>query len=540
MKNHIRNRKYTTMKKLVLSFLVSFLVFFVVNSCNNLDLLPLDRVTAASFYTNTTDFDGAIFASYSSIQDLYGTSTEDLGERGEFWKISLTITDDLVADDDRGGADGPEVDADRLVVRSSDRPYAAAYVQMYEGIVRANIVLEQLEVAEHNLSTEEVARYNGEAKFLRAWFHFQLMKMYGTPPLALEVNGDISDQAKANSSQEDLYAAILSDFADAAATLPPSTADWGTANTGRATGNAAIAYMGKVKVYQKDYDGAIAEFEKVRAAYNLTSNYEDNFVYTTENNEESIFEIQYGSAGTDDNVWVFDDTHSENFKASQGTFRGGLYDAGGGAPGGQAGRAAPTQNLVDEYLQEAGDVRLGLNIYMTGDMYYHINQLTGGSPVPYVGLEGAPDNWSTTGYTIKKYRGERNITPGNHSNNRKADWNNERWYRAAEMKLLHAEALIESNTNLGDAVSLINEIRIRAEIGPYTGAQDQVSLRAEMRHQKRLEMPFEPHRWADIVRWGIGDQVVLQGPWDPKLMLFPFPQAEIDKSEGKLVQNTGY
>jgi len=53
-------------------------------------------------------------------------------------------------------------------------------------------------------------------------------------------------------------------------------------------------------------------------------------------------------------------------------------------------------------------------------------------------------------------------------------------------------------------------------------------------------MAFEPHRWFDIIRWGIGPDVVLQGTWDAKLTLFPFPQSEIDRSDGLLVQNPGY
>ena len=93
-------------------------------------------VTTDAFYKTRTDFDGAIFAAYSSIQDFWGTSTETLSESGEFWKLSLTITDDLVADDVT--ADGISRDIDRLQIRASDVPYAAIYTQIYEGIYRAN------------------------------------------------------------------------------------------------------------------------------------------------------------------------------------------------------------------------------------------------------------------------------------------------------------------------------------------------------------------------------------------------------------------
>lgn len=497
---------------------IVLVALFIANSCNDLDLLPLDRVTAASFYKTTVDFDGAIFASYSAMQDLYGTSTETLGEFGEFWKITLAITDDVAADINQ--ADGRSQDADNLFVRSTDVPYAAAYTQLYEGILRANIVLEQLE-NENELTAEEKTRFGAEAKFLRAWFHFQLLKMWGTPPLVTEVLTDINNLAQPNATQDALYTQILADFGDAAAGLPAS---WGGGDVGRATANAATAYIGKVKVWQQDWQGAITAFESVIGEYSLVPNYEDVFAFDNENNAESIFEIQYGGPFSDDNLWVFDDTHSENFKASQGTGRGWHYDASNGAPGGKLGQWVPTQDLVDAYMAEPNDLRITTNFYQDGDMYYTNNDVS----LPY------DPAWSSTGFTIKKYRGPRNTVAANHSNNAQSDFNNERWFRFAELKLLYAEALIEVGRDV-DAATQINDIRDRAGLGPFVG-----DITDALRREKRLEMAFEPHRWFDIVRWGIGPDVVLQGTWDPKLTLFPFPQSEIDRSDGVLIQNPGY
>src|SRR6476469_10947499 len=99
-------------------------VFLFNQSCNKLDLQPLDRVTTDTYYKTASDFDGAVFAAYSSIQDFWGTSTETIGELGEYWKISLAITDDVAADSIRAW-DGAALDADRLLIRASDRPYQA-------------------------------------------------------------------------------------------------------------------------------------------------------------------------------------------------------------------------------------------------------------------------------------------------------------------------------------------------------------------------------------------------------------------------------
>ncbi|MEP6738272.1 MAG: hypothetical protein ABJA70_22295, partial [Chryseolinea sp.] len=73
------------MKKIILAIAV----FIAFGSCNNLDLVPLDKLPVSSYYKTAAEFDGAVFAAYSSIQDFWGTSTETLGEAGEYWKITV-------------------------------------------------------------------------------------------------------------------------------------------------------------------------------------------------------------------------------------------------------------------------------------------------------------------------------------------------------------------------------------------------------------------------------------------------------------------
>jgi starch-binding outer membrane protein, SusD/RagB family len=503
-------------------------VFLINQSCNKLDLQPLDRVTTDTYYKTASDFDGAVFAAYSSIQDFWGTSTETMGEFGEFWKLTLAVTDDVEADPNR--ADGRALDLDRLLIRASDIPYAALYTQVYEGILRSNLVIENA-VKENELTEEQKTQFVAEAKFLRAFFHFLALQVWGTPPLVLEVKKDLNNLASPNATQDELYAAILSDFQAAYEGLPPA---WDDANLGRATKWAARAFEGKVDVWKEDWDAAITAFEDVKqnGPYQLMPNYEDAFDFQKENNAESIFEIQFGGPFSDDNIWVFDDTHSEAFKASQGISRVWFFDpAGAGilgedAPGGHMGYFVPTQELIDEF--ETGDPRLFTSVYQTGDTYYTID---GGkiTVLPY------DSSWSSTHYSIKKYGGERNAKTADYSPNDQAQFNNERWYRYAEMLLLYAEALIHKGRN-GEALDIINnQIRKRVNLGPTPIADPMQALM----HEKRVEMAFEPHRWFDVVRWGLGPQI-FGDKWNEKFKVFPFPQSEVDRSGGLLKQNTGY
>jgi starch-binding outer membrane protein, SusD/RagB family len=506
---------------------------FVINSCNNLDLVPLDKLPSNAYYKTAAEFDGAMFAAYSTIQDFWGTSTETLGEFGEYWKITVTITDDMKAEP---GSDNESKNADNLNINAGDKPFAAIYTQIYEGIYRCNTVLEQLAL-ENDLTPAEKARFEGEAKFLRAFFHFEAVKLFGTPPLVLVTPKSLAEMnAFTNATKDQLFTQILADFGTAFTNLPTA---WDSGNTGRATKWAARAFVGKVNVWKNDMPAAVTAFADVIAngPYSLidTNNpardLEDVFALDNENNSESIFEIQFGGPHSDDNIWVFDDTHSESFKASQGTGRSWFWDAGNfsaaeGAPGGKLGFWMPTADLVNAF--EANDERKNAFVYKPGDMYYVWNG----------GVVERPYNpaWSSTGFTVKKYGGRRNVVSGAFSGNGQGNFNNERIFRFAELKLLYAEALLATNPAL--ATTQVNDLRNRAGLPNLPGP----ATLADIQKEKRVELCFEPHRWFDIVRWDIG-ATVFGAAWNAKFRVFPFPQTEIDRTKGfavKITQNAGY
>jgi starch-binding outer membrane protein, SusD/RagB family len=518
--------KHMDMKKILLLLGITIVC---TNSCNKLDLEPLDRINADAYYKTSADFDAAILASYSSIQDFWGTSSETFGESGEYWKLTLATTDDVAADANNGGP----VSLDNLNFFPTDIAFASLYSQIYEGIMRANLVLHHLD-GDNDLSDEEKQQYTGEARFLRAFFHFEALKMWGTPPLvttAVTVFSDVSSLKKPNATREELFDQILEDFQIAHENLPDA---WDAGNTGRVTSWAARAFEGKVNVWKEDWDAAIDAFEDVltNSPYRLidTDNpekdLEDIFAFDNENNPESIFEVQFAGPFADDNLWVFDDTHTEAVKASQGIARTLYWDAANGAPGGKSGWYVPTQDLVDAF--EPDDARLHAFIYAEGDEYYTTSDNL--EPVEF------DPAWSPTGYIIKKYRGRRNSVSGNYAANLQVDFNNERIFRVAELKLLYAEALIERGRE-PEAAQQINDIRNRAGLPDLDVAAD---LTEALRHEKRIELAFEPHRWFDIVRWEIGSEI-FPAEWDDKLSLFPFPQIEVDRvGKDVLEQNNGY
>lgn len=518
------------MKKYLIIFLLACAgsTFFV--QCNDLDLQPLDAITEEAFYKTASDFRGAILASYSSMQSFNGTSTENLGECAEWWKMTLMTTDDATFDDTQLGSCATNIAMDNFTFTANDVAFQSVFTHVYQGIFRANLVLDKLN-EENELTAAEKTQFEAEARFLRAFFHFQSYKYWGgQAPVALETRRDINNIPLPNSTPDETIAAIIDDFTFAGQNLPES---WDDSNLGRATAWAAKAYVGKVHVYNQNWNAAITAFQEVydMGPYSLMSNYEDVFSFDFENNSESIFEMQYAS-NSDDNGWVLDDNHSENFKASQGIMRAWWQDANGGrgAPGGGLGIYVPTTELVDAF--EADDPRKATNIYTAGDTYYA------------VGTEATYDaSWSPTGATMRKYRGL-NVAKMNPVNFA-IDYNNERIYRYADLILLYAESLIESNGDLGLATSLINEVRGRSfPSGTPVAQGSQDELRQALRAERRVELPFEGHRLFDLVRWGIATDVFnAQGitfkTWGTSgtyPAIFPIPQSEVDRSGGILSQ----
>ncbi|MBD0779600.1 RagB/SusD family nutrient uptake outer membrane protein [Maribacter sp. ANRC-HE7] len=504
------------------SYSLLALVVFLF-SCNELDLQPLDAVIEDNFFKTEVDFKGATLASYSSIQSLYATTEENLYAANEWWKLTIMTEDDMSC----------EVDSDlygynKFRFLPEDNALSFIYTIIYQGVYRANKVLEKLD-EENELTAEEKAQYEGEAKFLRAWFHFQSFKLWGgNAPLMEATLTDFSNLSAPNSTPEATIALILSDLQTAANNLPES---WDDSNLGRATSWAAIAYMGKVNLYNGDPIAAMPFFKNVyeQGPYSLMPDYASVFDYDFENNQESIFEVQF-TGNSDDNGWVLDDFHSENFKATQGYNRGSDQDIDGGAI------YRPTAEYA--MVSDAEDPRYAVNIYGEGDIYYD------GYGDSFV-IEDMSE-FSDTGYLLKKYRGENIAKMG--ATNEVVDYNNERLFRYADLILLYAETLIDSDPGL--ATDLINEVRLRSypDATPVAYGLSATELTDALRLERRLELAFEGQRYFDLVRWGIANETfdaldtgTNDNLWDSKTAngLFPIPQSEIERSQGVLNQLPG-
>lgn len=258
----------------------------LMSSCYDLDRYPEDQLSAGTFFQTQEHADQAMMGVYSQMthNDVFGRQFgfDCLGGVG-------------------AGYDAPSYpNIGRGTYTTTEGAVGDKFKQLYEGVTRANIVLQNVDQCD--MSDELKTRYKSEARFMRALYYFTLLDFWGGVPIYDEttiVAEDFSNMLKPRSSAEEVRTFIIKDLDEAIAHLP---ADWDESNKGRATSGAAMALKGKVLLYNKQYQEAATCFENVinSGKYALYSDYENLFKPGGDESSEMIFAIQnIGGVGTD-------------------------------------------------------------------------------------------------------------------------------------------------------------------------------------------------------------------------------------------------
>ncbi len=355
----------------------------------------------------------------------------------------------------------------------------AAWNASYQGIARANIVLSRIDDIDMDSGLRE--RLKGEALFLRSLFYYHLTVGFGNIPLVLTETATVAEgESHTQVPAATVYAQLISDLIEAEQKLPQG---YSGADLGRATRGAAGTLLGKIYLTTGDRSGAETALRRVMTyGYSLVPNYADLWGVANEHNSESIFEVEFeGGFGDQGNSFT-------------NQFNGVLATS---VTSGQ--RNIPERDLIDAY--EVGDTRFAGSIDS-------VTATNTGWPTKYgrtnsFSEDDAPNNWVVLRY--------------------------------ADVLLMLAEALGES----GEAYDLINQVRTRAGLGAID-ASTAGSFAEKLLQERRVELAFENHRWADLLRFGVAESVMsAQGkPVNGKL-LFAIPQRELDLNSN-FAQNPGY
>lgn len=470
--------------------------FFTGCSNDYLDVDQTESISTSDLELFNNDAGAATFvtAIYSKFLDWNMTSFSWIG-------LSSIASDDADKGSSPGDTGSDKDVMDALTYNPSSPSTSEIFAANYEGINRCNqalSIIPQLDKADPALR----ARLLGEAKFLRAFMYFTLVKTYGGVPIIDHLPNPSSDEDRimqlTRKSSEEIYAYIESDLNDAIAVLPNKSA-YSAAEKGRASKGAAYALLAKVNLYQKNWQKVVDNCNLV-TGYSIVPDYASMFRLAGENDAESIFEIQGTGSTPAKGISGYSNTQGAR-----------------GAGGWGWGFNTPSQSLVNAY--EAGDVRKNATIIFRGTTLYD------GRVVPTT-VENERYNYKaySSAYT-DAWETDVNI----------------KYLRYAEVVLMKAEALNELGQT-SEAIPLLNQIRNRAGLG-NTPAVSKAEVRTAIWKERRVEMAFEHDRFFDLVRTG---QAVAAFAVDGKTFvagkheLFPLPQAFITQAKGLSIQNPGY
>ena len=471
-----------------------------LQSCNDdwLDLKPEGRPVGDEVPLG--GFEASAFGLYASLRTEGGVSD-----------FTYVWTHCIRADDNEKGSTASDAATDGNVFNNFGYVATNGHIKNnwnghYKIIYDANELINTA-VASGDTSNGTMVNI-AEAKAIRAFCYFELRRDYGEVPINLKTIDVPADEVAPKSTVAQVDAQIIKDLTEAAEVLP---SQWPSSYLGRATKGMANALLAKLYLYQGNWAKALELSETVinSGVYQLNASYDNEFTKAGNNSKESVFEIQ--------KTYDYPTKYTNNFYECQGVRGSGTWDLGWGFN-------VPSVELVAAY--ENGDLRKKTTILTSGgpDIYG-----SAGYTLPSVPTI-AQQYWNGKAYT---YPAERIQYAQN-----KNHWENIKIIRYADVILMAAEAANELGQS-GKAANYVNMIRNRAGLANTTAA-DQVTLRAAIKQERRIEFAMEFERFYDLVRWGDAPAVLGAKGYTDKNKYFPIPQEAIDKSQGVLVQNPNY
>ncbi len=514
-----------------------FITMIIIVSCGK-DFLDQKAIGALDqdLLANDKGVFGLLVGSYSSLSGV-GSGTLQWASSGDNWVFGSVVGGDA----NKGSNDGDQGDIQplqRFVTATASNSYIRdKWVWNYDAINRCNIVLRQIPLAD-DITAENAKIYTAEARFLRGHYHFQAKITWKNVPYVSDDNKDV-----VLGNETDIWSKIEEDFLFAYQTLPETQPQVGRANKW-----AAASYLAKTYLYQGKWQAANDLLTTIIAngktaggiKYALLPEYHSNFIPTSRNTSEAVFQIQMS----------VDDGSPGNEHGNLGTQLNFPY--GGAAPIGCCGFFQPSLDLGNSYqvdgrglpLSTADAITLGkirelktdLNV-QTADPFTpdtvgldpRIDWTMGRRGIPFLDYgDHAGFNWIRDQAYAGPYAAIKTVPPksggrGSNTGNWGSDQTSNINYnliRYADVLLFAAEAAVELN-NLTLARTYVNMVRQRASnsaafvkrndgtnaanyrIGLYTAADfsTQEAARSIVHFERKLELAMEGHRFFDLARW---------------------------------------
>lgn len=499
-----------------IKYLLFILVSMSICSCSDyIDNEITGKQNLDNYYSNFTECDKAITGCYASL------SPQDWWQTDFFWLVGDICSDDAFKGNSNEGDQRDFGNLANFNITSSNEWLDSKWRYSYQGIFRCNLAITRIPNAP--ISSEEIETLVAEAKFLRAFFYFELVKNWGGVPLLTEPIS-VSDANLEKSNEAEIWAQIEKDLTEAKDFLPRKS-EVAAINMGRATKGAAIAYLAKAALYQKKYTEAQSLANEVitDGEYNLNDSFEDVWSVANPNGNGSIFEIQ--------------NSYHE------------LYDTGSALPvlsrsraDGGWGFCTPSSNL-DNFMGD--DPRRDHTIIKQGDYVDEDHPSYDTSPTE--NMSGRANKKYYLSMDERPDKSEHKRSPLNHI-----------LLRYADLLLMHAEAAYHNGDESAALISL-NKVRARVDLDEVLVVGNQ--LINTIYDERRMELAMEGLRYYDLKRsdrltdamdsfmnYNLNESTDMYDAGNDEgkyynattHLLFPIPQSEIDLSQGKITQNPGY
>lgn len=477
------------MKNIKITAILIATSFMVSCGDDFLSPVPNSVVSSEIFYQNDADLEAGLINMYEGIKgvNVLQDSDSDLlhGIQVEFYLTEMRSDNTKTK-----SSEGQAAEFEKFSITTTNGIVSDYYQSMYNVIFRANTVLKHIDVA----SDAKRGKIEGEAKFVRAYAHFNLVRLFGDVPLIESVITPEDNAMQFTRVDKQLiYDSIESDLLVAIEHLDNSFIN-------RASKAAAQATLAKLYLTKgTNYLAAQQLCEAViGSGYMLEPNFKD--VFYNENNNEVIFSIGF----------IADNTfNSQNFSA--------------------------------EWLNAVGRTS-GVN-YVTNEAKAALD-LLGGNRTPYSYRQ---DPGQATQNQVVKYlpNGDASLGIDPTSVDPTSAGNDWIVLRLADVYLMHVEAIMgtQQSTDVQAALDSFETVRLRAGL---TADADGVITKQELLDERRVELAFENHRFFDLVRMGEAQNVLSNYSLDNDYsytatdLLLPIPQREVNLSNGLLSQNPGY
>ena len=476
---------------------------FITSQPKGLDL-------QSNYYTTAAEAYAALAAAYNPLGwELGGSDNTYIDKLG-----TLNCASDECYAGGGGPTDMPTWQAaNTYTMTAAVGPQAGLWDRNYTGIANANLVLEYVP-ATPGLNADTIARYVAEAKFLRAYYYFDLVREFGNIPLILKplTTSDIYNEVQV--SADTIYAQIEADLKAAIPVLPPTATG---AALGRVTKGAANALMGKVILTENNtarMQEAATYLEAVNGSgiYSLLPNYADIFNPANKFNQESIFEIYHTAASIAQWSTTGPSIQGNVYAQMIGprSYSGPVFWSGGWS----------FSPVITAFAQSmVNDPRYPYTIV-------NVDSLSKAGAASYLA------GYANTGYFLYKFA----AAPAEIAKQGQTELNFAIDYieiRLADTYLMEAEALVRGGGDISKAQYYLDQVRGRVGLPSIPPTLDNIY------NERKLELATEGHRWFDLVRTGQASTVLaFKGFKKGVNEVFPIPQLELNGS--KLKQNNGY